>query len=421
MSTPEPGRIERFERRVVLRLSRGLYLFLAAFAALGLVGAGLVLAWTLSPSFRGGDPPVPTPPPPVQVSLEDVLAALDGASAKPAAPAAADAVAMPQEIDTSTDASSQSITLLAERLKALFDATRYPWLSEKKSTCVAPGFDGGCFRYEERVLKKGVVEMVNGALAQRSAGDAQLALLSALVEVVALVEDADALKRDNARFVAVGTVVDVTAVFDDAGERATVVAALRDALAPANPQGARTPVGSDVATDLLGAVIKARKRGADPAVMATWLQAARDLRALFGVDAGGASTKVDGLVACWEALGGTAPVLASQRIEGIKQIAPRAPEPRRPEVVRAYGRLVRDRSRAAEQEYQARLTERDAEIAAADVAVEMKRQAKQALRGSALTALGGALVAVAVLGLFLALLAIERNTRALRGVMERLP
>ena len=69
--------LDRFERAVILRTSRGLFLLVAIAATLGLAGGGAGLAWSLTPTTRGVDPPEPTAPAPPEVTLADVLGVLD--------------------------------------------------------------------------------------------------------------------------------------------------------------------------------------------------------------------------------------------------------------------------------------------------------------------------------------------------------
>ena len=94
-----------------------------------------------------------------------------------------------------------------------------------------------------------------------------------------------------------------------------------------------------------------------------------------------------------------------------------APAPRRPEVIRAWGNLVRSRSLESQVAYERALNERSMIIAELDAAKAETDAKKDELRGPALMALGGAVLTVATVGLLLALLAVERNTRALRELM----
>jgi len=106
-----------------------------------------------------------------------------------------------------------------------------------------------------------------------------------------------------------------------------------------------------------------------------------------------------------------------QRIDGLRALVTAAPGPRRAEIIRAWGDLVRARSMEAQSAYEMALAEREAAIAAIDAEKAGTDATKDELRGPALMALGGSVLLVAPVGLLLALLAVERNTRALRELM----
>ncbi|MFN7142443.1 MAG: hypothetical protein ACK4YP_01605 [Myxococcota bacterium] len=395
-----------------------MFLFIAVLSGLALFAGGAVFAYSMTPTLRGLDPVEPTPPSPPEVTLADVMTTLDAPSTLEHEAVAGRSFATAELASglDEADERSREFASLAGRLGSYFDTTRYPWLSETRVECTYRSYYG-CLNWEEKTVRKGVVEIVNEALKRRDT-EAQNALLRALVDVMPLCADEDT------RFVGVGAVIDVVNAVG--GVDATVMAAFRGMLAPppapadATVGASAAPLSASLATDYLTGVLRARKRGASPTLLAVWLGRVPELHRVFGNDADGASNRVDGLVATWQALEGTLPELAGQRVAGIEAIASQAPEARRPEVVRAYGEIVRDRAAEAGRAYEAALAEREATIARLDAEVAEKKAEKDVLRGTATSVAGSAFALLAGVGLLLALLAVERNTRALREVLAAL-
>lgn len=413
-----PTMVDRFERAFVLSTSRALFLVVAVLAALALFGGGAAFAWSMAPPIRGGDPPMPPEPSSPEVTLADVLAVLDapadesedysGDFGEPSFVAA--------ELAASGDIEGSEAARFAElatRLASFFDTTRYPWLSEMKTVCTYRAYRGQCFNWDTRVDRKGVVDILNDALPKFDRAD-QVPLLQAMVDLMPLCSDEDT------RFVAIGTVVDVVSATK--GADSGTLSALRSMLAgPPVAEGQPAQLlPSATAQEYMGGILRARKRGAPPELVREWILAIPRLHARFGYDMSGNPNRVEGLVATWQALQGTLPELAGQRIEGISAIAAAAPEGRRPEVVRAYGDLVRARASAAQRDYEDQLQAREFEIARLDAEVAASKEKKAVLRVTASSIVGTAFAVIAGVGLLLALLAVERNTRATRELLGTL-
>ncbi len=412
--------VDRFEQRVVWRMSRGLYLAVAGVSSLVLVGGAAVLLWGMSPTFRGSDPPAPPEPTPPTVTLEEVMRTLDAPpEGVPDGEAPTYEAAALDAEDDGDAAYNRRFQELAAKLRMLFDDARYPWLSEQSVVCVSQGYYG-CYDYERRTTRVGAVEMVNGRLKKMSSAppEQRLALLQGLVDVASAVgRTTEPVARDELRFVAVGAVLDMVGAADEVrGEDVTALVQALSLPGP-TPEAPRVDVAPEEARDLFDALLAIRKSGSDPALLRAWLGSVHGLRPLFTGDSEGKPNRVDGLAACWEALQGTLPSLVDQRIEGLRALATAAPGPRRPEIIRAWGDLVRARSMEAQSAYEMALAEREAAIAALDAEKAATDATKDELRGPALMALGGSVLLVATVGLLLALLAVERNTRALRELM----
>jgi hypothetical protein len=412
-SNPAVSFLDRFERAFVLSTSRALFLGIAVIAACALFGGGAVFAYTMTPTIRGAEPPMPSPPSPPEVSLSDVLAILD------APKEVYDGIAEGDFVEAAlvggapgSEQEDQRFSELAIKLGSFFDQSRYPWLSETQTVCSYRSYYG-CYSWENKTVRKGIVEMLNEVLKSRALEE-QLVLLQAMVELMPLCIDEDT------RFIAIGTVVDlVNAAGKMNDEHLAAVKAILTP--PANADGTPGAVlSASLAQDYMKGILKARKRGAHPRLLSVWMSAIPELYTLFGNDINGQSNRIEGMVASWLALQGTLPELVEARLEGIKTIARAAPEPRRPEIIRAYGDIVRNQAAEAQRQYQNALKQRELTLAQLDADVKARDAEKTSLRAGASSIVGIAFMLIAGVGLLLALLAVERNTRALKDVLVRL-
>lgn len=418
MSEPtKPSLLDRFERRFILATSRGLFVTIAVLAAFALFGGGAVFAYALTPSLRGFDPAEIEPPAPPEVTLAEVMATLDAPEEQGDFEEDGGPSFVAAELNAGSDmatAETSEFTEMATRLSSYFDTAAYPWLSETKLTCTYFNRFTGCLNWENKTIRKGIVELINEAFLKQPQGE-HVAILRALVAIMPLCADEDT------RFVAVGAVLDmVTAAGTvDVGELTAFQAMLT--LKPA--EGSTTPLLLPAATaqEYMRAVLRARKRGAKPALVSAWLVAIPQLYTTFTPGIEGQTLQVDGVVAAWQALQGTIPELAPQRIEGIRVIAASAPAGRQIEVVRAYGDLMRERATSAQRDYERAVAERAVAIAQLDVELEAKQEMKSGLRAVSTSVVGTAFSLIAGVGLLLALLAVERNTRTLRDMLARMP
>jgi hypothetical protein len=405
------GRIDGFERKVVLRLSRALYLLLALGASASLCGGIATFGWGMTPTLEPSDPPPIPPPPTPTIALAEVTAALgqaeEGSGDAPVAVAEGSG-------DSAHDA---QFTALARQAGALFDTSRFPWLSKTENHCDIPGW-GDCYHWVTRTTAKGVVEMLDDALGGEEP-DVQIALLGAVVDLASAVGTADpAPARDAIRFTSVKATLDLFAA------NGKVEPVAHEGLRSAMSDDAHRPRPTSEVQPLLDAVLLAKKKGADPGTQSAWFQAAPGFLRLFPPPAPDATAavdpRVDGLVATWEAVRDASAESVPGRLSALSTLAQAAPASGRAASIRTWGRLVREKTAKDQADYEAAVAKRDAAIAEQKEAVEARKIQKAALVVSATGVVGTALSVLAVLGLFLALLGVERNTRSLQDVLQQM-
>jgi hypothetical protein len=183
---PSTDRMTRFERGVVFRVARGFFFFVA-IAAVVVFGIGALTGARGMAEPKVPEPrPLPTPAKPQPLTFKVVEAEL-GREAKEAAAEATDIEYVGNEVDT--DAEEGEVDPLRARrdrasevLRKLFPEPTYTWTNQVETRCVAPTMFG-CMRHQTKVVKEGVVGIINEAVKGLSAEES-LAMVETLVAVL---------------------------------------------------------------------------------------------------------------------------------------------------------------------------------------------------------------------------------------------
>jgi hypothetical protein len=396
----------RFEREVVWRVSRTLFLGMACLAALSAVGAALTGAYGVMPSWQPSPPAMPEPPAPAPVTAEQLRSLI--APEKPVAAAApvqaAVAAAPVQAADPGVD---PELALLADahaRIAARFDVSVHPWLDKVGRTCERSNWMGGCMSYRTRVLLPGAQSLLEEVEGQIEASQ-RLGWLNAVDALLAAAPDSD-----DDRYVHVGVVKSFAGAWGGQDRAIRALIGLYE--------GGPTPKDDldDPQRRLVAAQAIAIGR-ASPAVelLERWVS-------LFAPAAeGGARRAWDGplLPASWALVSALSPdelVAAMGLVDAL--VAERGVEVGAP-AARAYLELRSQHEAAASAQHAAAMSEHMAKVAALELAAAASAAAKAQAISTAPAWFMGSVGTVAMLGLLLALLAVERNTRALQAVVAR--
>lgn len=401
--------VDQFEQKVVLRVSRTIYLAFAGVATLSLVAAVLIVLYGLTPTVRGSDPPEPAPPTLQAVSPAEVLATLEQSSGEDVVierwTPEEDLRSAIREGAASEDPTAARLEELLTEIGTFFDMTKFPWLSETRSVCSSKNWYGECIRWEKRVTKRGVLTLLDRGT-QGLTPTQRVEFLDGVLAVLKMVDE------EETRFLAVQALADMKAAYGrPAGASLSALKALFD-----RDAAKRTPLVEQQKAQVLSVILQIRKRDTPESTLATLLPMVPRFCSLFSPD-----DAVSALDQIWILIGGFPSAELVQRLVELDAALDAAPADLRVKAVVAFGDVLSDKNLAARRIYESALGERRQKIGELESRYSDRKERKSGARTMGVTGILSGLATIAVIGLFLGLLAVERNTRLLRDVIERIP
>jgi len=416
-SQDHPEKLDRFERDLVFRVSRSIYMAFAVVGTFTIVCSALVLGYAMTPTLRGFDPEEPMPPETQNVSPHEVLAAMTGEEIQ-VQEEWAEPTERPARITEQGDPNAARIAELMTAIEGHFEAGKSPWRSKVNRRCAKRDWWGDCERYESKVTLPGADLRLRSAMESLSSSDC-VRLLEAVVSVVSSVE-----AEDN-RFLGLWSVTDLKAAYDRYPEQS--LAGLTGLLRPMNADGsAGPPPPDDYKSTIFKTVLEITKASTSEETLVKFLtglgsfaelttneQAVSLFTAVWSVveatEAPEAERRMTELLATLDALKASH-AQASAAVSGETQV----------QAIATYASLRLAKQQNAEWAHSQAVAERDSLIAERNATYDAARERKSNLRRLTLLSILGALGAIAIIGLFLGLLAVERNTRVLGQLAERM-
>ena len=394
---------EIFERHIVLRGARYIYLALAATASLGVVGAAMVLAYGLSPIVPGFDPQPPSPPEEVVPSSSDIH--LTTATQPSYTGSTSQPLPMPMpSTQPSTQGNGAAATQERDRLwaslRASFDTSTQPWLDTTTTECIQRDWYGRCRRSNTEITSVGLAKQLQNATRPLSLSD-EIAVLTAISHLLSQSPNTPGVRYALVTAgIAMGEVWGGEAI---APAESLVTSAAQMADSPPPPAW---PQRAELAT-LVGSL---KLQNSQPEQFVAWMEhVAVQLLSLPDASQEAATRESWAIVSSFQTKSEEAATAIEDRLTQESPSNALA-------FLRAYREAVdaaqRDARREAEADryaYATAVTEREIGVAAA--------QAKRwAARKAGLMALPISLALLALLGIGIAVLAVERNTRAIRAL-----
>jgi hypothetical protein len=410
-----PEKLDRFERGIVFRISRSIYVAFAVVGTLTIVFSGIVLGYALTPTLRGFDPEDPALPGIQQVSPEEVLAAMSGTEVVEEWP---EPVEQPRTITIQDDPNAARIGELLEAIKGHFTVRKQPWRSKVTRYCARKDWWGDCSRWESKVLVAGAELRLQSAMESLSSSD-NVRLLEAILVAVSSVE------TEENRFLGLWSVTDLKAAYDQYPEKS--LEGLTSILRPMTPDGkAGTPPPDEYKGTVFRTLLEITKASTQEETLVSFLtglgrfaelttneQAVALFSAVWGVVEGTetreAKRRMDALHTVLATLKANHAASASA-VSGETQVL----------AIATYHNILLGKQQNAEWAYAQAIAERDNLIAESNARYDAAKERKSNLRRTTLLSILGALGAIAVIGLLLGLLAVERNTRVLGELANRL-
>jgi ElaB/YqjD/DUF883 family membrane-anchored ribosome-binding protein len=389
---------ERFERKVVFRVSRGLLTITGVVIFFAVVVSTLYLCYGLIPAFKSAPPAMPPKPQAPAITFSDVQGMLPRSQqprAIPAAEPAADREVEAAEAEPAavTIAITPAVEAVLTRIQAAVPGAT--WNDVTQSVCVEKHFlFDTCLRYETQTtegLRSKIVARIkdlaeSDRLAYLGAIEGFLPKVAEPFREIALFEFL-AIQGDVPALVTLGRVLAEGLPMAPAAQQALFIGEMAKVFA--REENVSTYLATMLIARELAAILPIEQRIAGWFVSTRFLMRSAD-------DTAGAT-----------ALAGTMkPILTqleeTQRLQGIK----------------GFARLYGEKTASARAEYESALQQRAAKIAENEREVARTKTARANARTRGLQGVGVGIAVLAVVGWFLALLGIERNTRMLEELIR---
>ena len=399
--------VEKFEKKIVFKISRSLYLASAAVAVLVLVLGVVGLMYSLTPTLKGFGPSEPDKGKDPSVESSEVMARLT--EEPPPPPVKVGKAAAPRTYNSDRVApppvGPSEVDLLLEEIRAFFPTDGYPWEDDVQSRCAYRNYYNECVRWSRVVANKGALSVLTGALDTLSNAD-QISYLKQHLAAMPY------LASEDLRFVYVGTASDFRAALEryplDAIDALNVVLGAG--------QGNESPeLDADQQLNLLYSLLAISKSGHPQSTLVGFIPRAGSLALRISEGTKPAA------VAVWDVYTNAPDERRDQHMKDLFKILDEdVAAAQRSQACVIYGSIYGGKLYDNQREYlkkQAEYREKVAELELEHQATELR---KTTVGGFSAMASAWAVGAIAFVGLLLGLLAIERNTRQMILVAEML-
>jgi hypothetical protein len=395
--SPSNARVEVFERKIVFKTARAMYLLIAVVATLVLVGSLLAGMYGVVPGVDLGEPDEPAQVEAKQVMEADVVAALQAwhaatPSPTPDQPDAREPVVEDgyeedyNEINIEPEVSPLEVAL--EQVAAEFDKPKsYPWSDTKE--CSSRGWRGSCYRWN---TKKGARTVLLEGLDSGSSAKA-VELVQIAHRLVQL-----APQNDDGRFVFLGLFKDL--MLATHGQPATLV----DALSPLISD--REKWSDDALIALTIGLIKAPTMDAGAPRLGILVAQSNRIRETFS------DTGIEQAVIAGWSLTKNLPNEEATRVwDIVLSVAATVPDYQRQAVFTSFSEVQSESLSVAAAENMHRRQTWQMDVSEYHTNIKEREASKVEARALAMSGLGLGLMALTSIAVLLAILAVERNTR----------
>ncbi len=398
--------VEKFEKKIVFKISRSLYLASAAVAVLVLVLGVVGLMYSLTPTLKGFGPSEPDKGKDPSVESSEVMARLS----QPVKVAkAAKASKVPRTYNSDRVAAPpvgpSEIDLLLEEIRAYFPTEGYPWEDDVQSRCAYRNYYNECVRWSRVVANKGALSVLTSALDTMPNSD-QISYLKQHLAAMPY------LDSEDLRFVYVGTASDFRAAMDSYPSAA--IDSLNVVLGAG--EGNESPdLSADQQLNLLYSLLAISKSGHPQNVLAGFIPRAGSLALRISEGTKPAA------IAVWDVYVNAPEKRRDQHMTDLFKILDEdVAAAQRSQACVIYGSIYGGKLYDNQREYLKKQAEYREKVAELELEHEATKLRKTTVGGFSAMASAWAVGAIAFVGLLLGLLAIERNTRQMILVAEML-
>ena len=401
-------KLESLERHFVFRISRGLYLTIAALALLSLIGSLILLIYSISPTLMGSKPKEPNPPSLATVNVEEIKSVLKGE----------EVVARPVKVEgeyeareAEPDPEIAKINNLMAKLHSYFPSDEYPWGSTYKSTCTRRDYYSKCREWKKEVDKRGVNDTVNLAMSYLNNPQKISFMESLLLILSTLSEDMET------RFLGVKCISDICIAFKEMNKDVydTILVLFRgEEVRTSIPENQLSQLSDQEKITIFQVLLNIKKGDSKPDILVSYLKHWNAMISLFPDE-----SKIDGMETIWGAIKYMHIHQVDSMMNTMISTIQAIPSEERAKAAAIYYDLLNKRMNTLDADYRRRMSDYYDELEMIEAKHLSKKFSKKKVIPFALYGLGSALGGVALLGMFLGLLGIERNTRILEKFLEK--
>lgn len=384
--------LNNIERKFVFKISRGLFLFTTTIIALGLIGSILFFLYTMSPTIKAAEPVKPEPPASPQITADDINALIQSqtvaATPVPMQPEPVEQYESLPELEGEAISPQIQIEDLIEQVHAYFPEEGFPWQSTWK--------------------QKGVKDRLAWSFAYLKDED-KVIFLKTLLKFLSVMPS-------ELHYNTVQSIGDICRAYRSTVPEVydTLFKFFTGELDKA-PDAQPVPLSNDQKAIVLNFIFKITKRNTPSDTFIATIKHWKQLSEIIAQD-----KLEDTMVAMWKVLEGMEASQAEATISTFEKILPQVPPDHQISALYIYQNLLYKKNRAQQQDFQRKMADYRNEVSKREMEYNTKIASKKGLRMSALYGIGSAIVGIAFLGLLLALLGIERNTRTLQALLEKI-
>jgi hypothetical protein len=446
-------KLDSIERRFVFRISRGLYLFIVGLVAVGLFGAACVFLYSLSPTLKKGDPAKPELPAVSKISAEEVAKILAGEKDKslPFIPPAVsyegegEGEEPPPADATTTNPDMLKIKELMEKIHVqFFPGETSLWTPLFETVCKQHHYFlvNKCLSWGKRKVRDGIKEnmekemkdwkneerikylesilAVLQTLPKPEAPPAPTPVTEAAAETNPTedtVQEPPKKQKENIHLVAIACLTDIARAYRGTPKEVVdqIVVMLQASEKESSKEKKVVSFSDDQKMEVFKVLLAIRKRESQTGTLAAYLKSWFEIRPLFNDE-----KMMEGLGNIWNAVKPLFPDQVAPTLAVIKEIITPIAMEDRPRAVSIFDQLMKEKMAASQMKYNMAMAEFESELAQIEVDYNTRKGAKTLLRYPALMGIGGSILGIAFIGLILALLGIERNTRTLEELLARM-
>ena len=282
----------------------------------------------------------------------------------------------------------------------------FPWKPEFKPGCIQKNFYGYCIQMGRKLTRKGAEELLKFAFDGMAPSD-QVVFLRAFLEVIKLMP-----MDDDVRLVTLRSFTDIKMAYRK--NIPEMYASLVSTLKPVDAQGAaREPLPDSARAALMRGLLTARKRDGTPEQLMQFVEVVHPvLRLAPEGDPGGEFVTV-----FWPGLRELPRETATRAVQGAVAALEGMASERRVMAAQVYFRLLREKNASGLRAFLDAKSKVEAERARLESEHDRKVARDTEVRGVAVMGIGSALLSLMLLGLLLAVLALERHARVLENAL----